>query len=248
MSVRETGATHFARLSIVVPVYNEEETITDILERVIRVSVPVEKEIIVVDDGSSDATPELLNRLARDETKPIKIITSLSNAGKGAAVRLGLDRASGDYILIQDADRELFPEEIPRLLQPILEGRTEAVFGSRLLRGRQAMFRYTYLCNLLLNCWANLLYGSRLTDIATGYKLFPKSVADRIRFRSLAFEWDMELVAGLHRLGVGIVEVPVSYDPRSRSEGKQISFWDGIVSAWNLLRLRFQSASRLLKP
>ena len=247
MSEEEVEATRFRCLSIVVPAYNEEKTIADILERVLKVPLPVEKEIVVVDDGSTDATPELLDRLAKDKAKAIKLITSLSNQGKGAAVRLGLSRASGDYILIQDADRELSPEEIPRLLKPILEGDADVVLGSRLLCGRQEMFRYTYLCNRLLNGWANLLYGSRLTDIATGYKVFPKPVVDRIRFRALAFEWDMELVAALHRVGMRIVEVPISYDPRTRSEGKGITFWDGIVSAWTLLLLRFQSRSRFLK-
>ncbi len=247
MSEEEIEAAHFRCLSIVVPAYNEEKTITDILERVVKVPLPVEKEIIVVDDGSTDATPELVDRLAKDKAKAIKVITSLSNQGKGAAVRLGLDRASGDYILIQDADRELSPEEIPRLLEPILEGDADVVLGSRLLCGRQAMFLYTYLCNLLLNGWANLLYGTRLTDIATGYKVFPKSVVDRIRFHALAFEWDMELIAALHRLGVQIVEVPISYDPRTKSEGKGLTFWDGIVSAWMLLVRRFQSQSRFLK-
>ena len=248
MSETEIDATHFCCLSVIVPVYNEEKTITDILERVIRVPLPVEKEIIVVDDGSTDATPELLDRLANGQAKPIKIITSPSNEGKGSAVRLGLDQASGDYILVQDADRELSPEEIPQLLEPILKGRADVVFGSRLLHGRRAMFRYTYLCNRLLNGWANLLYGSRLTDIAAGYKVFPGWVVHRIQFRALAFEWDMELVAKLHRLGARIVEVPVSYDARTRWEGKQITFWDGIVSAWTLLVLRFQSQSRFLKP
>ncbi|MFQ6133441.1 MAG: glycosyltransferase family 2 protein, partial [Armatimonadota bacterium] len=222
--------------SVIIPVYNEESTVHEVIERV--KALPYDKEIIVVDDGSTDATASQLSEA--NDHPVVTVFTSPVNFGKGAAVRIGLAHATGDVVAIQDADLELSPEEFPRLLDPILSGEADVVYGSRFLRGRGRVSLVTYLANRLLAFWVNLLYGSRLTDEATAYKVFRASVIQRLPLGCVGFEFCPEVTAKLLRSGHSITEVPIGYHPRSPSEGKKVSYLrDGLKAAWTLLRLRF---------
>jgi len=232
------------KLSVIIPVYNEESTIAEVVARVL--AVPVDKEVIVVDDGSTDRTPD---RLRAADSRRLTIIRLLENRGKGAAVRAGLERATGAYVLIQDADLELLPEEFPLLLEPIEAGRSPVVYGSRFLRGRGETGRWHHLANRLLTGWANLLYGSALTDVSTAYKLFPRRLVDRLDLQSRRFEFCAELTAKLRRLGQTITEVPVTYHPRPPHAGKKLRYFtDGLRAAWTLLRFRLWRPAPALVP
>ena len=223
------------RLSIIMPVYNEAPTVGEVVRRVL--ALPLEKELIVVDDGSTDGTAAVLEECAGPGVTAIRLER---NRGKGAAIRAGLERASGDHILIQDADLELSPEEIPRLLQALDEGHGPVVYGSRFLQGRGQAGRLNYLGNRLLTSFANLLYGRGLTDISTAYKLFPRSLVGRLDLRSERFEFCPEITAKLLRLGLAIHETPVAFTPRSVRNGKKIRYLrDGLRAGWALLRWRF---------
>ncbi len=224
------------KLSVIIPVYNEESTVHEVLERV--KAVPCDKEVIVVDDGSTDGTTEVLHQEGEDPV--VTVFTSPVNFGKGAAVRIGLTYVTGDIVIIQDADLELDPEEYPRLLAPIQRGDTDVVYGSRFLRGRGNCSWRTYLANRLLASAVNLLYGAQLTDEATAYKLFRTSVIRHIPLAAIGFEICPEITAKLLRSGQRIVEVPIGYRPRSPAEGKKVSYLrDGLKALWTLLRLRY---------
>ena len=223
------------KLSVIIPVYNEESTVGEVIERV--KALPYDKQIIVVNDGSTDATAAGIAR-AEDHDE-VEVFTSPVNLGKGAAVRIGLAHVRGDIVIIQDADLELDPAEYPRLLAPILRGETDVVYGSRFLRGRGNVSWLTYAANRLLAGWANLLYGSRLTDEATAYKVFRTVVITALPLTCIGFEFCPEVTAKLLRRGHTIVEVPIGYRPRTDAEGKKVRYVrDGLKAAWTLLRLR----------
>ncbi len=228
------------KISIIIPVYNEERTIRDILKRVAAVDLPVKREIVVVDDGSTDATPEFINRFFDENEEFVQVHTSLINIGKGVSVRMGLEKATGDIILIQDADKELSPEDIPSIIEPIVEGEKKAVFGSRLLEGKEKMFWKGYLANKFLVFLVNILYGAGLTDVETGYKAFKKELTDKLKLKSIGFEWEIEITTKLLRKNVEIGEVPVDYDPRSAMEGKIIGWWDGIKAIYYIVKNRLK--------
>jgi glycosyltransferase involved in cell wall biosynthesis len=224
----------------VIPVYNEARTVGEVIERV--AAVPFDTEIIAVDDGSTDTTGDEL-RLHTSSLKHIH--SSRVNFGKGAAIRVGLTYVTGDVVIIQDADLELDPAEYGRLLEPIAAGRATVVYGSRFLGPNEIPMR-TRLANRVLVSLTNLLYGSNLTDMETAYKVFRTDVIRGIRLRSMRFEIEPEITAKLLRRGARIVDVPVTYRPRSADEGKTIGLRDGIHAIWTLVRWRIAPASSLV--
>jgi len=226
------------KLSIIIPVYNEEQTIGAVVERVRAVDLgAIEKEIIVANDGSDDGTRRAIDAVPTGGPTPLRVVESPINLGKGAAIRLGLKYATGDVILIQDADLELDPNEYGALLAPIVRGEN-VVYGSRFLRPVAGLSRRTRLANRLLTWLTNLLYFSALTDMETGYKVFRLEVLQRVRLRAVGFDFEPELTAKLLLAGYRIVEVPISYNPRRRDEGKKIRWVDGLDALYVLLKVR----------
>jgi glycosyltransferase involved in cell wall biosynthesis len=224
------------RLSVLVPVYNERDTLGDLLRRVL--AVPVDKEVIVVDDGSRDGTREVLETLARE--LPIRALFHPGNRGKGAAIRTALAEARGEFTIIQDADLEYDPTDYPRLLEPVLKGETNVVYGSRYMGHNNPLpFTHFKVAVLLLNAMANLLYGTRLTDEATCYKLFRTSLLRSLPLRCVRFEFCPEVTARVAKRGERIVEIPIGYHYRTRAQGKKIGWRDGFEAIWTLLRYRF---------
>ncbi len=226
-------------VSIVVPAYNEAETIAETLEKVHRLSV--EKEILVVDDGSTDGTSGAVRALT-GELKEVVLIELEENRGKGYAIRLALERVKGDVVVIQDADAEYDPAEILGLLQPIVRGEADVVYGSRNLRDNPRSYGRYYYGGRFLSWLINVLYGSRLTDEATGYKLFRTGVLRGVSLTRDGFGFCPEVTCKLLRKGVRIVEMPIGYAPRSIEEGKKIRWSDGLeaigIIVGTRLRLR----------
>ncbi len=222
------------KLSIIIPVYNEEATIEEVLKRVRNVNL--EKEIIVVNDGSTDRTKEILDRLNNQE---IKIVQHSYNQGKGAAIKTALRYACGDVVIIQDADLELLPEDYPRLIRPIVHSQAQVVFGSRLLMKQNKIPFLYLLANKFLAFLTNLLYNSALTDIGTAYKVIKRELLESLKLECLGFEWDSEVTVKILRSGHQICEIPVFYNPRTKYEGKKINWFDGIKSIWVILKYRF---------
>jgi dolichol-phosphate mannosyltransferase len=210
--------------------------VREVIERVKALPLPL--EIIVVDDGSTDGTGAILREEGADGV--VRVYTSPANFGKGAAVRIGLSFATGEVVIIQDADLELDPEEYPQLLQPLLSGQTAVVYGSRFLRLAPGIPARTRRANRLLACWCNLLYWSHLTDVSTAYKVFRTSVVQDLGLRSIGFEFCAEVTAKLLRRRERIIEVPIGYHPRGAAAGKKLNYFrDGMKAAWWLLWLRF---------
>ncbi|HUB33515.1 MAG TPA: glycosyltransferase family 2 protein [Bryobacteraceae bacterium] len=230
------------RVSILIPVYNELRTLPAVLERVIDAPFPpgCEKEIVVIDDGSTDGTAALLDGLRADERYSlVHVHHAASHFGKGAALRLGIGKASGDVILIQDGDLEYDPRDYVRLLRPILDGRADVVYGSRFPAGARGMKWPNRLANHILTFTANLLFSARITDEATAYKAFRAPLLRSLGVRAVRFEFCPEVTAKLRRLGYAIHEVPISYNPRGIAEGKKIRTRDGFHALWTLVRYRF---------
>jgi len=225
-------------LSIIIPCYNEKDTILEVINRIEK--VPIEKEIIIVDDGSQDVSKEILGKL-KEKNPGIKIIFNAKNMGKGEAVKIGLRYAEGDYVIIQDADLEYFPEDYPKLLKPIMEGRSEVVFGSRLLEktNPKGSILY-YLGRYSINWVVNILFGVHLTDSYTCYKVFPTKLLKSFNIESKSFELEAELTAKTILKGITIYEVPIRYKPRSVMEGKKINWRDWIKGAWTYTKYRIK--------
>jgi glycosyltransferase involved in cell wall biosynthesis len=230
------GRRDYRLLSVIVPVYNERVTVAEIIRRIRAVDVPVDVEVIVVDDGSSDGTDKVLSALA-DST--VRVLTHPVNQGKGAAIRTGMGVARGDLLLIQDADLEYDPEDWPRLLQPILRGKARVVYGSRFTGERINMLPLHWIGNRFLSLVTNLLYSSTMSDMETCYKLFDRQVLDGLTIESDRFDFEPEITAKILRRGFRIYEVPISYAGRELSEGKKITWRDGIGALRALIKYRF---------
>lgn len=221
-------------LSIIIPVYNEKNTIQEVINEAVK--LPINKEIIIIDDGSTDGTTEIIAALATSSF--VKKIYFKKNKGKGIAVKEGISQATGEYIIIQDADLEIAPQEILTILEAKETKRTEVVYGSRLLNKRNKFSTLMLIGNKLVTWTTNILFFSNLTDVETPTKLFKKSIVTDIGFDSHGFEFEVELTAKLLKKGYRIKEVPISYVPRNMKEGKKIRWTDGLIAIFTLLKYR----------
>jgi glycosyltransferase involved in cell wall biosynthesis len=231
-------------LSVVLPVYNEKDTVAVTIERVLRAESPLERELVIVDDFSRDGTRELLpgivNQMRQTFDAKIELVMHERNCGKGAALRSGFQHAKGDIILIQDADLEYDPRDYPQLLEPILEGYADVVFGNRFHGGsHRVLYFWHYISNHALTFLCNLLTNLNLTDMEVGYKLFRREVLGAVEFRSDRFGFEPEFTIKVARLGCRIYEVPIRYHGRTYEEGKKITWRDGVAAIWHILRFRF---------
>jgi len=223
-------------LSVIVPVFNERVTVAEVIRRIRAVDVPVAVEVVVVDDGSSDGTDKVLSALG-DST--VRILKHEVNQGKGAAIRTGMGAARGDLLLIQDADLEYDPEDWPSLLEPILRGKAQVVYGSRFTGQRKNMMPLHWMGNRFLSLVTNVLYSSTMSDMETCYKLFDRRVLEGITIQSDKFDFEPEITAKVLRRGYRVYEVPISYAGREISEGKKITWRDGVGALRALIKYRF---------
>jgi len=227
---------HYTKLSVIVPAFNERNTIVEIVRRMRAVELPMAREIIVVDDGSTDGTRDVLKQL---DDSTLRVVYHPQNRGKGAAIRTGLEYVTGDLVLIQDADLEYDPDDWPKLLNPVLKGRAVVVYGSRFTGERRNMLFWHWVANRFLSLLANMLFNSTLSDMETGHKLFDRRIIDQISLRSRSFDFEPEVTAKLLKVGIRIYEVPISYAGRTLDEGKKITWQDGVVALWTLVKYRF---------
>lgn len=232
------------RLSVLMPAYNEKDTIEKIIKKVQAVKLgKVKLEIVIVDDGSRDGTREILSRLAKKHHN-IKVILHKKNGGKGRAVRTAIENMTGDIAIIQDADLEYDPDDYPKLIQPIIDGKTKVVYGSRFLGGRDPKKHRTYMATnyyatKFLSMMSNILYDAKITDEPTCYKVFDAKVLKSIPLKCERFEFCPEVTAKVRKRGYRILELPISYYPRSIEEGKKINWKDGVEAVWALIKYRF---------
>ena len=225
------------RISIIIPVFNEQATIAEVLARVL--AVDLDKQVIVVDDGSTDGTSELLEEWGKRQPDWVTVQRHAKNQGKGVAVRTGLAEVTGDCVIIQDGDLEYDPRDYSRLLAPLIEGQARVVFGSRLLGNNPRMFFAQRVGMVVLTWLSNLLYGASLTDMETCYKLFARDVVAGMTLTSDRFNVEPELTAKVLRQGLDIVEVPIAYTGRTYADGKKINGRDFLSAVWTLIRFRF---------
>jgi glycosyltransferase involved in cell wall biosynthesis len=243
---------HSLSLSVLVPAYNEVHTIGEVLEKVLRLSVPL-REIVVIDDGSVDGTAEVVRRVAASDSR-VKFFRQEKNRGKTAAIACALEQASGDILLIQDADLEYDPADIPEVIQPILAGKADVVYGSRFIvrRAARVLYFYHYLANRTLTFLSNLLTNRNMTDIETGYKAFRAGVIKPLKLTSKGFGLEVEITAMICKTQVRTYEVPISYYGRTYEEGKKIFFSDGVAAVFyilyfNLFKPLFPAARRYVQ-
>ncbi len=223
------------KLSILMPVYNEEERIADALKQALAVDYPCEIELVVVDDGSRDGTAEVLDRV--DDTR-LRVITHQRNVGKGAAIKTAVDNAEGEYMVILDADLEYDPQDIPKLLEPVLDGRAKVVYGNRTFGSHSAYSFWYVMGNKGVTTVANVLYNSYIGDLETCFKLMPLELYRSLDVRSRGFGMEAEVTGKLLRQRIRPYEVPISYRARGREEGKKITWKDGVEAIWILARER----------
>jgi len=230
-------------LSIIMPVYNEMTTIAEIIHRVGETLVGLSKELVIVDDCSTDGTREYLQSLAEGETRDgltVKVIFHETNQGKGAAIRTAIAHVTGDIVLIQDADLEYDPQDYPALLQPILEQRADVVFGNRFHGGpHRVLYFWHFVGNKLLTTLCNIVTNLNLTDMEVGYKVFRAEILKQVQLCSNRFGFEPEITVKMARLDCRIYEVPISYHGRTYAEGKKINWRDGIAALLHMLRYRF---------
>jgi glycosyltransferase involved in cell wall biosynthesis len=229
-------------LSVVIPVYNEEATVEQLIDRVRRAPLEQSMELVVVDDASTDGTRKVLERVAAESAGDLRLILRPQNGGKGAAVRAGIEAARGEILLIQDADLEYDPRDYPLLLEPILEGQADVVFGNRFHGGpHRVLYFWHYVANRLLTLLTNLVTGINLSDMEVGYKVFRTDLAKGLGLTADRFGIEPEIVIKVARLRCRIYEVPIRYYGRTYEEGKKITWRDGVAALWFILRYRFFS-------
>lgn len=235
----------YLKLSVIIPVLNEERTVESVLEKLLKLNLgKTKKEIIVVNDGSSDKTESILHKYL---SKGIKVYSHKFSQGKGAAVKTGLNHATGDYVLIQDGDQEYDPKYIPFLIDPALKDSRKVIYGTRLNRlphvsKEEKTFRFFlhYLGNRFLSFLTSVLYGHWITDMETGYKLIPRKILIDLRLESKGFELEPEITAKLLRKNISILEIPITTIPRDYKMGKKLNtFKDGFIAFWTLIKYRF---------
>jgi glycosyltransferase involved in cell wall biosynthesis len=226
-------------LSIIIPVYNEEKTIIEILHRIQNVNFGFDYEIIVIDSGSTDGTRELLESRIQNSESRIHLISLSKNQGKGMALRRGFQEVRGRIIAIQDADLEYDPQELPKLIQPILENKTNVVYGSRFQQKTEHRYFIFYLGNKLLSFLFRIFWGVHLTDPMTGYKVFKREILDRFHLFTNGFEIEIELTTKILKAGEKILELPISYQSRTYAEGKKIKWFDGLKCIFLLIKSRY---------
>ncbi len=222
------------KVSIIIPCFNEEETISEVIKRVKSVELGVEKEIVVVDDGSTDSSFERANK-----HNGVVVLRHERNMGKGVAVKTGIVHSTGDIIVIQDADLEYFPEDIPRIIEPLLRGEVDAVFGSRFMGSMEGMSLSHRIGNKVLSWATRALFGAKITDMMTGYKAFKRELVSEVELKSRRFEFEPEITAKLLKKGARVVEVPIKYSVRKFGEAK-IRWKDGLICLWWLLKEKFR--------
>jgi glycosyltransferase involved in cell wall biosynthesis len=224
------------KLSVIIPVYNEEDTLEEIVRRVRAVGLA--HEIVIVDDGSIDDTRNILKKF--ESQSDIRIILHEKNQGKGAAVISGIKAAIGDVMLIQDADLEYDPRDYPALLKPLEEDICDVVYGSRFIgSARQPILFWNLVANKILTLVTNILYNNILTDMETGYKVFRREIVEGLTINARRFDFEPEFTAKILKRKVRIFEVPITFNPRLYGEGKKITAWDGVVALWTLIKYRF---------
>jgi glycosyltransferase involved in cell wall biosynthesis len=247
MPTEDLGVPQFHTLSIIIPVFNERQTVMKLLDQVAQQPVALRKELIIVDDCSTDGTREFLqqadleNVLGNNGANSVKLALHDRNQGKGAGVRTGLAQATGEIVLIQDADLEYDPGDYPELLKPILDGHADAVFGNRFHSGSHRVQRYyRFLLNRFFSIICNLLTGLAIHDVTACYKVFRRELIERMNLHSDRFSVETEMTVKVAKLGVRIYEVPIVYHGRTYAEGKKISWHDGYKALYDLIRYRFK--------
>ena len=226
-------------LSVLIPIYNEEKTLDTILDLIGKLNLTdmgFEKEIVVVDDASTDNSWDILQRR---KSEFASMVRHPINRGKGAAIRSGLECVSGEYVIIQDADLEYDPEEFRKLLHPVVKGKADVVYGSRFTGERKNMFLHHWIGNRFLTLLVNILYGTTLSDMETCYKLFSREALNGIQIRSDRFNFEPEITAKILKKRIRIYEVPISYNGREYAEGKKITWVDGFSAIWTIIKFRF---------
>lgn len=229
------------KLSIVIPVYNEKPTLEAVLRNVLAVPLEgIEKELVVVDDGSQDGTIEILKRMGQEIPPPaLKVYFHRENQGKGAAIGTALNHITGDIVIIQDADLEYHPEDYSNLILPIIKFKADAVYGTRFIGIHRAFLFWHYMANKTLTFMTNLLYDSMISDMEVGYKAFRADVIKNIPFKAKGFDFEPEITAKILKSKLKLYEVPIMYSGRDYSEGKKITWKDGVKAVWTLLKYRF---------
>jgi len=228
------------KISVVMPVYNEIDTLEQIVERVMEVDCGFPKELVISDDGSTDGSRQKMKELKERWPNEITLVLAEKNSGKGAALAAGFKAASGDAVIIQDADLEYDPAEYSDLLKPIVDGRADVVYGSRFLGGpHRVLYFWHYVANKMLTLFSNALYNVNMTDMETCYKVFKADVIKGVTIRSKGFDFEPEITAKICKMKCRIYEVPISYSGRSYEEGKKIGMKDAFKALWALLKFRF---------
>lgn len=228
-------------LSIVIPIYNEADHLEEVLRQIYAVEIELEKELILVDDCSTDGTREILEKLQNSDENKAKVFYHEINRGKGATLRTGFEHITGDITLIQDADLEYDPQDYPKLLEPILNETADVVYGSRFMEGRQEGLLRSYIANRFLTFLSNLVNGTKITDMETCYKVMKSDILKDIKLTSDRFGFEPEITAKLAKRKCKIVDVPISYRGRDYHEGKTVSWKDGVAAIFHIIRFRFFS-------